>query len=190
MQKHMLECNYQFENLSKFDVYNMCVYRWKFDIIMCAYRWTCQLLIQNLVIFYLRCRHAYFSTDFTSGKKIITLNSCRQTFEPVRQLVKRRFSPICIQCGKKTQNFSKTKKSKIFGRLRDRLGDVRGSFSDRFGTIFKNSEIQNSIFLTGFRDYYYYYYDGRPSASRGPQGWSPGTFNIKNQSKIHQESIK
>ena len=43
-------------------------------------------------------------------------------------------------------------------KIRDRLRDVRGSFSDRFGAIFEKSEIQNSICLTGFRDYYYYYY--------------------------------
>ena len=35
----------------------------KFDIALCGYRWTCQLLIQNLVIY--RHRILFISTDFT-----------------------------------------------------------------------------------------------------------------------------
>ena len=40
-----------------------------------------------------------------------------------------------------------SKNSKMFGRLRDRLGDVRGSFSDRFGTFFEKLETQKVDFF-------------------------------------------
>ena len=59
------------------------------------------------------------------------------------------------------------------------MGDVRGSFSDRFGTIFENSEIQNSFSLTGFRDYYYYPWglgwasDNARSLKKHPTGPKP-----------------
>ena len=72
------------------------------------------------------------------------------------------------------KNYENSKKSEIFGRLRDRLGDVRGSFSDRSGTIFENSEIQNST--VGLRP------PGDPRV--GPQGFlllKITIFNIRNR---------
>ena len=70
----------------------------------------------------------------------------------------------------------------MFGRFRDRLGDVRGSFSDRFGAIFEKSEIQNSIFI-------YYPLWGLGWASYSAKAQNP-KVEASPELKIHQKSIK